>query len=93
MHCHGGAYTLGSANPKDGAAVLTRDVLKKCGPSIERVFSLEYRLSSAPPYPAANPFPAALLDALAGYRYLTQFGFKAENIILLGDSAGANLVR
>ena len=38
------------------------------------------------------PFPAALLDALAGYLYLIKLGFSEENIILVGDSAGGNLV-
>jgi acetyl esterase/lipase len=37
------------------------------------------------------PFPAALLDALASYLYLIKLGFSEENIILVGDSAGANL--
>jgi len=37
------------------------------------------------------PFPAALLDALAGYLYLVKLGFSEENIILVGDSAGGNL--
>ncbi|EPQ56872.1 alpha/beta-hydrolase [Gloeophyllum trabeum ATCC 11539] len=45
--------------------------------------------------PAINPstaFPAQLLDALAGYSYLTQqLGFKPENIMLVGESAGAYL--
>ena len=38
------------------------------------------------------PFPAALLDALAGYLYLLKLGFLEENIILVGDSAGGNLI-
>ena len=37
------------------------------------------------------PFPAALIDALAGYLYLTKLGFPEEDIIIVGDSAGANL--
>jgi len=38
------------------------------------------------------PFPTALLDALAGYLYLLKLGFLEENIILVGDSAGRNLI-
>jgi len=37
------------------------------------------------------PFPAALLDGLAGYLYLIELGFSEEDIILVGDSAGGNL--
>ena len=37
------------------------------------------------------PFPTALIDALAGYLYLISLGFSEENIILVGDSAGANM--
>jgi len=51
-----------------------------------RIFSIEYRLSTS------APFPAQLIDALAGYHYLEhKVGFKPENIIIEGDSAGANL--
>lgn len=55
-------------------------------------FALEYRLASAPPFFSCNPFPAALIDAIAGYRYLLQdVGFDPSNIIISGDSAGGNL--
>lgn len=58
-------------------------------PGIPRAFALEYRLSSTSPFPQANPFPAALLDAIAGYRYLIQdLGFHPSNVIVSGDSAG-----
>ncbi|KZV84715.1 alpha/beta-hydrolase [Exidia glandulosa HHB12029] len=62
------------------------------GGFLARAVNLEYRLSSAAPYAAANPFPTALLDALAGYRYLVHgLGFSPKNIIIEGDSAGAHL--
>ncbi|KLO04953.1 hypothetical protein SCHPADRAFT_1003125 [Schizopora paradoxa] len=39
-----------------------------------------------------NPFPAQLLDALAGYAYLVNIiGFSPSSIILVGDSAGGHL--
>ena len=38
------------------------------------------------------PFPAALIDTLAGYLYLVKLGFSEEDIIVVGDSAGGNLV-
>ena len=37
------------------------------------------------------PFPAALIDALAGYLHLLKLGFQEEDIIIVGDSAGGNL--
>lgn len=88
---HGGAYISLSASPKDVIANIGRGILKHT-PSITRVFALEYRLSRAAPNPPAHPFPAALLDALAGYIYLINVvGCSPSQIVLVGDSAGANL--
>lgn len=62
--------------------------LEHFGPNI-RVFLLEYRLAAARPETPANPFPAALIDAIAGYRYLLHdVVVDPQNIILSGDSAG-----
>ncbi|KAJ3724596.1 Alpha/Beta hydrolase protein [Lentinula raphanica] len=55
--------------------------------SINRAFAIEYRLS----YNASNPFPAALVDALAGYNYLVNLGFNPANIIIQGSASGGNL--
>lgn len=56
-----------------------------------RSFSLDYRLC-VPGRPRAGSYPAALLDALSGYLYLTRdLGFNPENVIVAGDSAGGNL--
>jgi len=64
--------------------VLLRKV--DCGPHVRRIFSIEYRLSTC------APFPAQLIDALAGYHYLVHtVGFKPDNIIVEGDSAGGHL--
>ncbi len=38
-----------------------------------------------------NPYPAALEDAYASFKWLTTRGYKPENIILAGDSAGGGL--
>lgn len=38
-----------------------------------------------------NPYPAALEDALASYRWLLSKGYYGEQIILAGDSAGGGL--
>lgn len=90
-HLHGGAYVRLSAHPKDVTAVIARGILQHVD-SVHRSFAVEYRLSSSKPYEVANPFPAALLDALAGYNYLVNtVGFSPSDILLVGDSAGANL--
>ncbi|KAI0314146.1 Alpha/Beta hydrolase protein [Amylostereum chailletii] len=91
LHLHGGAYIRLSASPDDLVAAIGRGLLKHCAP-VRRVFALEYRLSKAAPDPPANAFPAALLDALAGYAYLVRtVGFAPKDIIVAGDSAGGNL--
>lgn len=61
-------------------------------PTIARIFGGAYRLSSSAPFPAANPFPAALLDAAATYYYLLHtIGFQPKQVIISGDSAGGHL--
>jgi acetyl esterase/lipase len=88
---HGGAYALISASTQGLLRPLFCGILKYC-PSVRRTFSIEYRLSVGHPYVPANPFPAALLDALAGYVYLIDIvGYKPTDIIVVGDSAGGNL--
>ena len=88
---HGGAYIRLSASPHDLSANIGRALLEHCT-DVGRVFALEYRLSKHEPDKPAHPFPAALLDALAGYVYLTDVvGFSPENIVVVGDSSGGNL--
>ncbi|KAK0495007.1 alpha/beta-hydrolase [Armillaria luteobubalina] len=91
-HIHGGAFVMCSASPADSMTpVLCEGLLRNCS-SLSRIFSVEYRISSASPFPSKNPFPAALLDALAGYHHLvTVIGFKPQNIIISGDSAGGQI--
>ena len=88
---HGGAYIRLSASPHDITANIGRGLLEHCV-DVHRVFALEYRLSKHAPDEPAHPFPAALLDSLAGYVYLTcTVGIAPENIVIAGDSAGGNL--
>lgn len=49
------------------------------------VLSPDYRVAPE------NPYPAALEDAVASYQWLLDHGFKGEQIILAGDSAGGGL--
>ena len=88
-YIHGGGYTSLTAHPDDPTASLPKGFLKHC-PNITQAFSVEYRLLRPGPK-VVHPFPTALLDALAGYVYLGKVGFKEEDIILCGDSAGGNL--
>ncbi len=88
---HGGGYTQLSAHPTDIPAGLLRGLLTSIE-SVHRAFAIEYRLSSGDPPASVNPFPAALLDALAGYNYLVNvIGFSPLDIIICGESAGGNL--
>lgn len=79
LYCHGGGYTsgnLGYAKP------LAAELSHVTG---YEVLSFEYRLAPE------HPYPAALMDALAAWDYLTHLGFGARDIIVAGDSAGGNL--
>lgn len=49
------------------------------------VLSIDYRVAPC------DPFPAALTDSLDAYEWLLEKGYKSENIILGGDSAGGGL--
>ncbi|KAH0588382.1 hypothetical protein H2248_004239 [Termitomyces sp. 'cryptogamus'] len=90
-HLHGGAYIRLSAHPSDMTATVSRGILQHTE-AIYRVFALEYRLSSSKPFEVDAPFPAALIDALAGYNYLVnEVGFAPTDIVIAGDSAGGNL--
>ncbi len=77
---HGGAYIRLSASPRDLPANIGRGLLEHCV-DVRHVFAIEYRLSKHTPDDPSHPFPAALLDALAGYVYLTgTVGISPENI-------------
>lgn len=77
---HGGAYMIGFSDTyRNNALKLSR--LSGGVP----VFSIDYR--TAP----ENVYPSALDDTLAGWNWLTAHGWRAEDIILVGDSAGGNL--
>ena len=76
---HGGGFTAGScATHRELAALL-------CLASGIRVLLIDYRLAPE------HPFPAALEDAAAGYRWLLSQGIPPEQIVIGGDSAGGGL--
>ncbi|KAI0731328.1 alpha/beta-hydrolase [Earliella scabrosa] len=89
--CHGGGFVLGSAHPSFSSGYICREMLKYAR-GYERIFQIEYRLAWTTPLPEQGAFPAALVDAVAGYKYLVkELGFKPENVLIMGESAGGNL--
>jgi len=80
LYLHGGGYVIGSLDSH-------RHLAAEVGRAAEaRCLALDYRLAPE------HPFPAAVDDALAGYRYLLDAGIAPERIALAGDSAGGGLV-
>lgn len=79
LFLHGGGYVAGSIQSH-------RHMLAQAGREAgTRTLALAYRLAPE------HPFPAALDDALTGYRFLLAQGFRPENIVLAGESAGGGL--
>ncbi len=79
LYLHGGGYTCGDIKYARGFASI---LAAKCSIG---VFAPAYRLAPE------NPFPAALEDALASYRYLISKGHAPSSIVLCGESAGGGL--
>ncbi|MDF2602056.1 MAG: alpha/beta hydrolase [Methylobacterium brachiatum] len=79
LFLHGGGYVSGSLASH-------RHVVAQAGREAgTRTLALAYRLAPE------HPFPAAIGDALAGYRFLLESGFTPERIALAGESAGGGL--
>ena len=78
LYLHGGGYLFGS--PKTHRQVLIAMAKAFQGPC----YGLDYRLAPE------HPFPAALEDATAAYRWLLSRHPQAQ-VVLAGDSAGAGL--
>ena len=79
VYLHGGGYIIGSMRTHR----VPLSLLSKA--SGARVLGLDYRLAPE------HPFPAALEDSLAAYRWLLSNGIKHTNIVIGGDSAGGGL--
>ena len=79
LYLHGGGYVLGSINSH-------RDMCERLSRAAQaRVLALDYRLAPE------HPFPAAVEDSSAAYRWLIKQGFKPKKIAIAGDSAGGGL--
>jgi monoterpene epsilon-lactone hydrolase len=80
LYLHGGGYVCGSIESHRPLAA----PFAECFDGL--VLSIDFRLAPE------HPFPAAVEDALAGYRYLLDSGYLSEGIAIAGDSAGGGLV-
>jgi monoterpene epsilon-lactone hydrolase len=79
LFLHGGGYISGSIDSH-------RHMIAQAGREARaRTLALGYRLAPE------HPFPAALDDAIAGYRFLLSQGFAPETIAVAGESAGGGL--
>ena len=80
LYLHGGGYVICSL---DSHRHLMAEVGRASG---TRTLAIDYRLAPE------HPFPAAVEDTVAAYRYLLDSGLKPNQIALAGDSAGGGLV-
>lgn len=79
LYLHGGGYVMGSINThRTLVAALSTATGARC-------LSLDYRLAPE------NPFPAAVDDAVTGYRWLLEQDMAPDRIAIGGDSAGGGL--
>ena len=79
LYYHGGGFCLGIyPSNRDFAA----GIAKGCKANL---YMPDYRLAPE------NPFPAALIDAAEVYRGMLGRGYRAEDIIVMGDSSGGAL--
>lgn len=78
MDIHGGALLWGGGPSCRAMGIITAGMMQA------RVFAVDYRM------PPDHPYPAAIDDCLAVYRYLVE-RFGADNVIVGGASAGGNI--
>lgn len=79
LYLHGGGYVIGSN-------VGYREFAGRLAAALDaKVLVLNYRLAPE------NPFPAAVEDAVAAYKWLLEEGVDPAHISIAGDSAGGGL--
>jgi phosphinothricin tripeptide acetyl hydrolase len=80
LYLHGGGFMMGGlGSHRHWVASLARAFRAK-------TLHLEYRVAPE------HPFPAALEDCVASYRWLLDSGVDPQHLILAGESAGGGLV-
>lgn len=78
-YLHGGGYVLCSINTH-------REMISRLSRAAgARALAIDYRLAPE------NPFPAALNDSVAAYRWLLSLGVDPACVVVAGDSAGGGL--
>ena len=80
LQLHGGGYVAKVKNSYYTMATYYSDAGKGLS-----VLTPDYRVAPE------DPYPAALEDAVASYQWLLEHGYKGEQIIVVGDSAGGGL--
>lgn len=80
LYIHGGGYIAGSPSAYHGLAGHYAKLLKAV------VYMPDYRLAPQ------HPFPAAIDDTLASYKWLLAQGHDPKSIVFSGDSAGGAMV-
>jgi len=79
LYLHGGGYTLGSITThRPLISWISRAARAKA-------LAIDYRLAPE------NPFPAAVEDSTAAYRWLLSVGVDPARLVIAGDSAGGGL--
>ena len=79
LYLHGGGFVIGSPHTHRAlAGKIAKGIFADC-------LLIDYR--KAP----ENPYPAALDDAYYAYMHLLDKGYRPENIVIVGDSAGGGL--
>ncbi len=79
LYVHGGGYVSGSCNSH-------RSIVAKVVKAAKvGAWLFDYRLAPE------HPFPAALVDSVAVYRWLLAQGIAPSNIMIVGESAGGGL--
>lgn len=81
FHLHGGGYAISLLDIYRDVAVMYSQIAGGA-----EVFSVNYRVAPT------DKAPAALDDAAAAYKWVLAQGYKAEDMVFIGDSAGGNLV-
>jgi len=80
LYLHGGGFVIGSLHSH-------RHLVCEAGRAARAfTLALDYRLAPE------HPFPTAVEDAVAGYRFLLARGYTPGRIAIAGDSAGGGLV-
>ena len=80
LYLHGGGFSLRTPN------LHARYVARVCRALGTKALIVDYRLAPE------HPFPAAIEDSHAAYRWVLEQGIASRNLVIAGDSAGGNLV-